>query len=332
MILIVSDLHLGSVGTDWQQFESFLEEIQNCKDTQQGRFANTTTLLLLGDIFDLLRDRLGDISQEYKDTIFRRLESLNNLPDFHVIYFVGNHDIYLEKFDREGQRTETEIIDPVGFQFYEEQCFTALLRNVNGNWQLKLYDEKPAGFWKRIKRFLRRIIRIGYNPEAYKQLKYDTTFTLGQSTAGEDFLCILCHGYQYEFLDSLVKEASLLLSKIPVGEYEILRKLMDSLERPLVNMRKFFKKHSFNWIPLERKTIHQAFDSAPFSSQIDSITHAILGHTHLVDPTPTTPPEPAKKTVDGLTVVNTGCWLMTTPSYVIIHDDGSITTHFYEMS
>ncbi len=325
MILIVSDLHLGSEGADSLQFETFLIELLSCKETQQGRFADATALIMLGDIFDLLRDRLGRIDQKYHDTIFRRLERLNKRPDFHVFFALGNHDIYLQKYDREGQRTETEFIDPVGFPFYEEQFYVALLRNVNGNWYLYLYDEKKAGFFGRLKRFVLRLFRI----KRKNELKFDKMVSLGPSSADPNYFCILCHGHQYEFLEELEEEAGILLTNLAPSEHKILRGLMDLMERPLVKIRKFLKRHDHNWISVGREKIYMAFSNAPFYPQIDAITDVIYGHTHIVDPKPTTPPQPVIDTVDGLKVANSGCWLMTKPTFIIIHDNGDMTTHYY---
>ncbi|MFW9993488.1 MAG: metallophosphoesterase [Candidatus Odinarchaeota archaeon] len=330
MIIIVSDLHLGSAGTEWQQFEKFLDEIENCKTNQQGDFANVHTLILLGDNIDLTRDSLRDIGRDYKERIFRRLQRLNDLPDFRVFFFLGNHDLYLEKYDQEGKRTEIEFIDPVGFPFYEEMGYVALLRNHDGKWRLDMYDERGASIWKRIKRFFRRLFRMKYNPEQDKMIKYDETFYLGPSSAETDFLCLLCHGHQLEFMDDFTAEAGHLLSILPDVEKTVLRGLMDSTEVPLRLIRRFMSDHAHKWLQITRSGIHRAFDLTPFGYEIDVVTHFIYGHTHLVDPKPKSPPEAVTVPVAGLTVVNSGCWLMTKPTYVVIHDDGKMTTHHYE--
>lgn len=82
VILVVSDLHAGHPAADVSAFLAFLEACGSVEGS---------TLVLLGDIFDLWRRRNGPLLVEHGELIDR----LSRLRGIDVRYLVGNHDYAL---------------------------------------------------------------------------------------------------------------------------------------------------------------------------------------------------------------------------------------------
>ena len=175
-LLVVSDIHLGSLDCERELFLQFLNDIVN------GKYGNKVqTLIILGDFIDLCTDVI--------ETLLKRemvQEILNTLLEikkkFNLILVLGNHEIpvtgdYDEKFYRRKERflkrfertDYNEIFD-------KDWCSQYLvLRKWNNEDTLLLYDERKE---------------IGANPLNQVKIK--------GLDLDNDYECLMTHGYQFD--------------------------------------------------------------------------------------------------------------------------------------
>lgn len=87
MIIVVSDVHLGTQNSNKKEFMSFLE---TCNSNEVEH------LVLLGDILDFWRRNNAQVVVENSDV----LEKIGHLKAKKVHYVVGNHDYYVLRLSR----------------------------------------------------------------------------------------------------------------------------------------------------------------------------------------------------------------------------------------
>jgi len=125
-ILVVSDIHLGSLDSEKDQFIQFLKKILN------GKFGNDLkALLILGDFIDLCTDIPKSIlKRENVQEILRLLiEIKKNLK---IVFILGNHEIpvtgdYDEKFKRRKEKYLRRFKDSNFHELFFEEDFCQYL-------------------------------------------------------------------------------------------------------------------------------------------------------------------------------------------------------------
>ena len=102
-ILVLSDVHLGSLDSERDLFIQFLKDLVN------GKFGNDVqALIILGDFIDLCTDIPETLLKRNKvQVIFKLLTDIKKEMNF--IYVLGNHEIpisgdYDEKFNRRKEK------------------------------------------------------------------------------------------------------------------------------------------------------------------------------------------------------------------------------------
>ncbi|MFW9972882.1 MAG: metallophosphoesterase [Candidatus Odinarchaeota archaeon] len=175
-ILIVSDIHLGSLDSEKDLFIQFL------RDIIKGEFGNELkALIIMGDFIDLCMDVPEHIvKREQIKEIFTLLLDIKKL--INLIFVLGNHEIpvtgdYDEKFKRRERKFLNKFKNSTFSDLFNEElyCQYVLLKKWNGADMLLLYDTRD---------------QIESNP--IKKIKIEG---LDLDT---DYGCLMTHGYQFD--------------------------------------------------------------------------------------------------------------------------------------
>ncbi|MEE9377054.1 MAG: metallophosphoesterase [Candidatus Lokiarchaeia archaeon] len=176
IILVASDVHLGSLDSERELFIQFL------KDIISGGFGNELqALIILGDFIDLCMDIPERILKREKiQEIFTLL--LDIKKSINLIFVLGNHEIpvtgdYDEKFKRRELKfllkfKNSDLSELFNVELY---CQYLLLKKWNNEDMLLLYDSRD---------------QIENNP--IKKIKIEG---LDLDT---DYSCFMTHGYQFD--------------------------------------------------------------------------------------------------------------------------------------
>jgi len=175
-ILVVSDLHLGSLDSERDLFIQFLQTIIS------GEFGNELqALIILGDFIDLCMDVPERILKREKiQEIFKLL--LDIKKSINLIFVLGNHEIpvtgdYDEKFKRREHKflrkfKTSDFSELFNVELY---CQYLLLKKWNNEDMLLLYDSRD---------------QIESNP--IKKIKIEGL------DLDSDYRCFMTHGYQFD--------------------------------------------------------------------------------------------------------------------------------------
>jgi UDP-2,3-diacylglucosamine pyrophosphatase LpxH len=175
-LLVVSDIHLGSLDCERELFLQFLNSIVNGKHGN-----NLQTLIILGDFIDLLTDTTKTLLAREKIqeilTILIEIKKKSNL-----IIVLGNHEIpvtgdYDEKFKRRKERFLKRFDTSIFKELFEKQyfCQYLILKKWKNEDILFLYDERN---------------QIGAAP--INQVKIQGL------DLDNDYECLMTHGYQFD--------------------------------------------------------------------------------------------------------------------------------------
>ena len=175
-ILVVSDLHLGSLDSERDLFIQFLQTIIS------GEFGNELqALIILGDFIDLCMDVPERILKREKiQEIFKLL--LDIKKSINLIFVLGNHEIpvtgdYDEKFKRREHKFLRKFKNSDFSELFnvELYCQYLLLKKWNNEDMLLLYDSRD---------------QIESNP--IKKIKIEGL------DLDSDYRCFMTHGYQFD--------------------------------------------------------------------------------------------------------------------------------------
>ncbi len=175
-LLIVSDIHLGSLDCERELFIQFLKSVVN------GEYGNELqALIILGDFIDLCTDIPKTLLK--RDKVQEILTILLEIKKkINLIFVLGNHEIpvtrdYDEKFKRRKERylrrfENSEFNELFDNKFY---CQYLLLKKRNNEDMLLLYDSRK---------------QIEGNP--INQVKIQGL------NLDNDYECLMTHGYQFD--------------------------------------------------------------------------------------------------------------------------------------
>lgn len=175
-ILVVSDIHLGSLDSEKDLFIQFLRKIIN------GEFENELrALIILGDFIDLCTDIPKTLlEREQIQEIFTLLLEIKR--NINLIFVLGNHEIpvtgdYDEKFKRRKEKYLRRFRSSKFGELFDNEiyCQYLLLKRSNNEDMLFLYDKREE---------------IEENP--VKRIKIDGL------ELEEDYRCFMTHGYQFD--------------------------------------------------------------------------------------------------------------------------------------
>jgi UDP-2,3-diacylglucosamine pyrophosphatase LpxH len=175
-LLIVSDIHLGSLDCKRELFLQFLNSIVN------GEHGNRIqALIILGDFIDLCTDTTKTLLE--RDVVKKILTTLMEIKkEVNLILVLGNHEIpvtgdYDEKFKRRKERF-LKRFDMSNFkELFDKEfcCQYIILKKWKNEDRLLLYDERN---------------QIEANP--INQVKIQGL------DLDNDYECLMTHGYQFD--------------------------------------------------------------------------------------------------------------------------------------
>jgi len=173
-LLVVSDIHLGSLDSEIDLFTQFL------RDIIKGEFGNELqVLILLGDFIDLCTDLPETLLKREKvQEIFTLL--LEVKKKMNLIYVLGNHEIpitgdYDKKFNRRKEKFLAKFRNSNFNELFNEEIFCqyVILKKWNSNDMLLMYTSRD------------QIENKPINKVKIEGLDLD-----------EDYRCFMLHGYQ----------------------------------------------------------------------------------------------------------------------------------------
>ncbi|MFX1451104.1 MAG: metallophosphoesterase, partial [Promethearchaeota archaeon] len=176
IILVTSDIHLGSLDCEIDLFIQFLKEILD------GKFgSNIQALIILGDFIDLCMDVPKTLLRREKiQEIFSLLLDIKNLTN--LVFVIGNHEIPVTgDYDEKFTRRKFKFLMKFGKSEFNElfnnelYCQYLLLKKWNNEDALLLYDTRE---------------QIESNPTRLIKIK-------GLDLDG-DYNCFMTHGYQFD--------------------------------------------------------------------------------------------------------------------------------------
>ncbi|MFX1391015.1 MAG: metallophosphoesterase [Promethearchaeota archaeon] len=343
-ILVVSDIHLGSLDCERDLFIQFLKKVIN------GDYGNSIqALVIVGDFIDLCTD--------IPETLLKRekvQEILSLLIDLkrstNLIYILGNHEIpvtrdYDQKFSRRKQKFLNKFNRSNFSELFDDKiiCQYLLLKTWNNENLFLFYDKRE---------------QIEDNP--IRKIKIDN-FNLR-----EDYRCLLTHGYQFEsdiyrffvgqIWKSLIKSNSFEIKEtydyfwneviknkrkiklILIEEMlEDLSKLKDVSIESQKALFSGLSNFEFNFIKSNMRVLkrweHLTKPDYYFNGiklfledddyQFLNINHLIYGHSHRMGI--------QNGIINGhsIKIVNDGSWQHIVPSYAVINSNGEIELHTF---
>ena len=175
-ILVISDIHLGSLDCEKDLFIQFLSDIIN------GEFGNDLqVLIILGDFIDLCTDTpTALLKREKIQEIFTLLLQIKN--NMKLIFVLGNHEIpvigdYDEKFERRKKKFLNKFKHSYFNELFNSELFYQyiLLTKWNNEDMLLMYNSRD---------------QIENQP--LKTIKVDGL------DLDSDYKCLMTHGYQFD--------------------------------------------------------------------------------------------------------------------------------------
>ena len=338
-ILVISDIHLGSLDCEKDQLIQFLKKILKGEFGEELR-----ALLILGDFIDLCTDLPKVLLKREKIQEILTL-LLEIKKKINLIFILGNHEIpvtgdYDEKFIRRKEKYLRRFKNSDFSELFVNDiyCQYLLLKKVNNEDMLLLYDTRE---------------QIEDNP--VHKIRID-----GLELA-EDYRCFMTHGYQFDgdiyrffvgqiwkslisnnkfeiketydyFWNEVIKNGRKIkpitynmmieelanLKNVSIESQNTLFSELSTLEFNLIkaNMRVMKKwehasKPDYYFGEIKRFLEDESHD-------LSKINHLIYGHSHHK--------EVYNGTVNGhqIQIINDGSWQHTEPSYAEIFKRGKI--------
>lgn len=345
-ILVISDIHLGSLDSEKDQLIQFLRNIIN------GGFGkDLKVLLILGDFIDLCTDLPKTILQRKKiqEILTLLIEIKKNIK---IVFVLGNHEIpvtgdYDEKFKRRKEKYLRRFKDTHFTELFEEEnyCQYLILKKVNNEDMLLLYDTRD---------------QIEDSP--VHKIRIDGL------ELEEDYRCFMTHGYQfdgdvYRFFVGQIWKSLISNHKFEIKEtydyfwnevikngrkikpitYDMMiEELADLKNVSLESQKTIFSELSsleFNLIKANMRVMkkweHASKPDYYFGEiktfledeeyDLSKINHLIYGHSHHK--------QVYNGTVNGhpIQIINDGSWQHTEPSYAEIFTNGKISLRTYKV-
>jgi UDP-2,3-diacylglucosamine pyrophosphatase LpxH len=175
-IIVVSDVHLGSLDSEKDLFIQFLNRIID------GEFGNELqAFIILGDFIDLCTDLPRTILERKKvQRIFTLLLEIKK--KMNLVFLLGNHEIpvtgdYDEKFERRKKKFLMKFSDSDFTELFNDELYYqyALLKKGDADNSLFLYNSRE---------------QMENNP--VKKLK------IKGLNLDSDYECFMAHGHQFE--------------------------------------------------------------------------------------------------------------------------------------
>jgi len=175
-ILVVSDIHLGSLDSERELFIQFLKDIVN------GEFGNELqALIILGDFIDLCTDLPETLLKRKKvQEIFTLLLEIKK--KMNIIYALGNHEIpitgdYDKKFNRRKNKFLAKFSNSKFNELFSRELFCQyiILKNWNNSDMILMYASRE---------------QIENNP--INKIKIEGL------NLEKDYSCMMLHGFQCE--------------------------------------------------------------------------------------------------------------------------------------
>ena len=338
-ILVVSDIHLGSLDSEKDLFIQFLNRIIN------GEFGNELqAFMILGDFIDLCTDLPRTLLSRKKiQEIFKLLLEIKK--KMNLVFLLGNHEIpvtgnYDKKFERRKEKFLSKFSNSNFKELFDNELYYqyALLKKDDTDNRLFLYNSRE---------------QIENNPvKKVKIINLDLD---------SDYRCFMVHGYQFEsalyrfFVGQLwksliksdkfeVKETydyfwNLIIKngrKIKPVDFEDMKEelaklkgesieTMDTVFSELSNLEfKFYKTQMRVMKSYQRANkpdffldeIKEFLEDEDFD--FSKINHLIYGHFHYKDISTATINQ------QQVEVINAGSWQHMQPSYIEICNEGKI--------
>ncbi|MFW9878918.1 MAG: metallophosphoesterase [Candidatus Thorarchaeota archaeon] len=339
-ILIVSDIHLGSLDSERDLFIEFLRKILN------GEFGNEiNSLLILGDFIDLCTDIPKTLlKREKNQKIFNLLLEIKK--NMNLTFLLGNHEIpvtgdYDEKFSRRKEKFLRRFENSDFSELFDNKiyCQYLLLKKVYYEDMLLFYDTRD---------------QIEKNP--INKIQIDG-FELE-----EDYRCFMTHGYQfdgdvYRFFVGQIWKSLISRNKFEIKEtydyfwnevikngrkikpitFEMMIKELAGLKNVSIESQHTLFSGlnilEFNMVKANMRVLkkweHASKPDYYFDEikkfledkeyDLSKINHLIYGHSH------------HKEVYNGIVngnsikIINDGSWQHIEPSYVEIHKRGIIS-------
>ncbi|MFW9941810.1 MAG: metallophosphoesterase [Candidatus Thorarchaeota archaeon] len=340
IILVVSDIHLGSLDSEKDLFIQFLRKVMN------GEYGTELqALLILGDFIDLCTDTPETLLKRKQiQEIFTLLLEIKK--EINIVFILGNHEIpvtgdYDEKFKRRKEKFLKRFSNSNFSELFDNNeiyCQYILLKKWNNEDMLLLYDTREE---------------IEENP--INKIKIEGI------ELDEDYRCFMIHGYQFDgdiyrffvgqiwrsliarnkievketydyFWNEVIKNGRKIkpvtfkmmiedlanLKNVSIESQDTLFSELNILEFNLIkaNMRVMKKwehasKPDYYFGEIKKFLEHDEYD-------LSKINHLIYGHSHHK--------EVYNGTVNGhpIKIVNDGSWQHIHPSYVEILKRGKI--------
>lgn len=198
-ILVVSDVHLGSFGSERDLFIQFLKRVIN------GEFGSELQVfIILGDFIDLCTDLPRTLLKRKK--IQEILKLLLELKEkMKLVFLLGNHEIpvtgdYDEKFERRKKKflikfKHTKFNELFDFELY---CQYLLLKKYDNEDMLLMYNSRE---------------QLENNP--IKKVKIEGL------DLDSDYRCFMAHGHQFEGEVYMLLVAQMWKSLISSNKFEV---------------------------------------------------------------------------------------------------------------
>ncbi len=343
-ILICSDLHLGALNSNVEQFSIFLNRIIN------GDFGDDLqALVLLGDFLDLGTTVERTFYTDKKITaIFAQLIEIKK--KIHIIFVPGNHEIPVtsgitlgvsdEKFKRRKEKFMNRFTDSIVGELYESNmvCQYLILSKWENENALLLYDSQNQIYNQPIQ-----------------------TIKIDNLELEENYKGLMVHGYQFEsdtirifvapfwkqmidYQNIEIKEVYNYFWNYVIKEQKKIKPItIEDMKSDLTRLRQlsseeidaFFSDLSsleFKLIKVNMKLMKKYKNTRDPSYYIDGIeeffeevecdfsliTHLIYGHSHMKGM--------SNETLNNqnIEIINSGTWQHSNPSYAEILYKGKI--------
>lgn len=338
-ILIVSDMHLGALRSEMDLFNQFLKGIID------GDFGNDLhALIILGDFLDLCTSVPKTLLKNEKiQEIFTLLLKIKK--KLNLIFVLGNHEIpitgdYDEKFKRRKKKFLSKFKYGNFDELFNEEVFCQyiILKKLNNKDMLLLYDSRD---------------QIPNTPIS--------KIIINGLDLQDNFFCLMTHGYQFDgdmfrffegilwkslissdkydvkecfdyFWNEIIKSGKKIksitfdymkkdlarLNNMSLESIDMLFSELSGLEYNFIklNMRMMMKWHHTREYEYFIKGIKDFLKDDNYDFQ--KITHIIYSHSHIKGI--------SKETVNDhlVSIINSGAWQHTKPSYVEILNKGGI--------
>jgi len=347
-ILIVSDIHLGALNSDLDQFSLFLNKIIN------GEFGDDLqALIILGDFLDLGTSvkRTLFIDEKITNILTQLIEVKKKI---HIIFVLGNHEIpvtsslfsgnYDVKFKTRKEKFLKKFTSNIVEELFASNmiCQYIILSKWENESTLFLYDSQDQIYNHPIQ-----------------------TIKFNRLDLAENYKCLMLHGYQFEsdairilvapFWKSMISNQNIGIKEVynyfwnvVIKEHRKIKPItIEDMKSDLKILRQLSSEEidaifsnlstlEFNLIKLNMRVMRKYRNARESSYYIDGIeeffeeakcdfsliTHLIYGHSHVKGV--------SNETINNqqIVIINSGSWEQSKSSYAEILYKGKINLIF----